>query len=96
MSLGSKVRIYREKKRSTGLFKVLSIANTDIIIDTGNRPVIFRNTYVKLYNHQTKESDISYLETANGLVKILVDKPANKEIPMLFDYPKLQRPCRRK
>ena len=41
LSLGSEVRIYREKKGWTGPFKVLGIADSDIIVDTRNGPVTF-------------------------------------------------------
>ena len=92
LSLGSEVRIYQEKKGWTGPFKVLGIADADITVDTGNEPVTFRNTYVKPYNCQTEETNISHLETANGLVEILVDKLANEEIPMPLDYLEFQRP----
>ena len=93
LSLGSKVRICREKKGWTGLFKILGIANADITVDTENGPVTFRNTHIRLYNRQTKETDISYLEIANGLAEIPVDKSVNKKIPMPLDYPESQRPC---
>ena len=92
MSLGSEVWIYSEKKGWRGPFKVLGIADADIIVDMENGLVNFRNMQVRPYNHQTKENDISYLETANSLMAIPVNKPANKEIPTLLDYPEPQRP----
>ena len=96
LSLGSEVRIFREKKGQTGPSKVLGIADADITIDTGNRPVTFRNTHVRLYNRQIEETDISHPETANSLAEISVNKLANKEILTLLDYPELQRPRRRR
>ena len=95
LSLGSKVWIYREKKRWTGPFKVLDIADTDITIDTENEPVNFRNMYVRPYNCQIEKTDISHPKTANNLAKISVDKSANEKIPMPLDYPEPQKPCRR-
>ena len=92
MSLGNKVWIYQEKKRWTELFKVLGIADANITVNTGNGPIIFRNTHVRPNNCPTKETNISDPEMANGLVEIPVDKSDNKEIPMLLDYPKPQRP----
>lgn len=85
MSLGSKVWI-NQKKRWTGPFKVLSIANIDIIVDMGNGLVTFQNTHIRLYNCQTKEININYLETVNSLAEILLDKPANEEISIPLDY----------
>ena len=93
LSLGSKVQIFQEKKGWTRPFKILGIADIDITVDTGNGPVTFRNTYVRPYNRQIKETDISHLETANGLAKIPVDKPASKEIAMPLDYPQPQKSC---
>lgn len=57
----------------------------------GNKLIIFQNTYVRSYNCQIAEIDISNLETANGLIKIPIDKPANKEIPVSLDYLKPQK-----
>ena len=95
LSLRSKVWIYREKKGRTELFKVLGIVDTDITVDTGNKPVTFRNTHVRLYNCQTEETDISHAETANGLAEIPIDKPANEEIPMPLNYLESQKPHQR-
>ena len=41
LNLGSEVRIFREKKRWIGPFKVLGIADAEITVDTGNGPVTF-------------------------------------------------------
>ncbi len=95
LSLGSKVRIYWEKKGWIEPFKVLSITDADITVNTRNGSVTFRNTYVKPYNCQTKETYISHLETANGLAEIPLDKSANEEILRPLDYPESQRPCQR-
>ena len=95
MSLGSEVRIYREKKGWTGPFKVLGIADADITVDTGNGPVTFRNMYVKPYHRHTEDIDISYPEITNDLVENPADKAANEEIPMLLDYLEPEKPCRR-
>lgn len=64
----------------------MGIANANITIDIKNRPVNFRNMHVRPYNCQTEETDNSYLETANILVEIPVDKPVNEEIPMSINY----------
>ena len=48
--------------------------------------------YIKPYNYQTKENNISYPEIANILVKIFVDKPANEEIPTPLHYLEPQKP----
>ena len=47
--------------------------------------------YVKPYYCHTKETNISYLETANDLAEKLEDKLANEEISTLLDYPKPQK-----
>ena len=47
LNLGNKVQIYQEKKRWTGPFKVLGIAENDITANTENSPVTFWNTHVK-------------------------------------------------
>lgn len=41
---------------------------------------------MKLYYCHIEKIDISYLETINDLIKNLVDKLANKEIFMPFNY----------
>lgn len=55
--------------------------------------MIFRNMHVRPYNCHIKKTDISNLKMANDLVEILIDRLTNKEIPILFDNPKSQRPC---
>lgn len=50
--------------------------------------------YVRPYNRQTEETDISHPETRNGLAEISVDKLANKEIFIPFDYLEPQRSYR--
>ena len=94
LSLGSEVRIYREKKGWTGPFKVLGIADADITVDTGNGLVTFQNTHVKPYHCHTKDTDISYPETTNDLAENPADKAANKEIPTPLDYLEPERPRR--
>lgn len=69
-----------------GPFKVLGIADADITIDTENELVIFQCIYVRPYNHYIKKNNISHLRMANGLAKIPIDKPANKEIYTSLDY----------
>ena len=87
LSLSSKVWIYQEKKRWTKLFNVLDIADTNIIINTGSSPVIFRNTHVKPYHSHIEETNISYPKTINDPEERPTNKPANEEIFTLFDYP---------
>lgn len=86
MSLSSKIWIYWEKKGWTGPFKILGIANANIIVNTGNVPVTFWNTYVKLYYCYTKVIVISYLEITKDLMENLAYKPGNKEIYMSLYY----------
>lgn len=79
-------------KRWIRPFKVLGITNANIIINMGNISVTFWNTHVKPYYYYTKDTNISYPKTANNLAKNLIDKPVNKEIPILLDYLKPKRP----
>lgn len=92
LNLGSKVWIYREKKRWTGLFKVLGIAKAGIIVDIRNSSITFWNMHVKPYYYHIEETDISYPEIINNLVEKPEDKSANKGISIPLDYLKLQRP----
>lgn len=97
LNLGSKIRIYQEKKEWTGTFKVLAITDINITVDIGNSQVTFQNMYVKLYNRHLEETDISNLERANDLTekpadKEIIEELANKETPMHFEYPEPQKP----
>lgn len=45
------------------------------------------------YYCHSEETGISYPETTNDLAEKPKDKPANKEILILLDYPEPQTPC---
>ena len=55
LPLGSLVRVYREKKGWTGPFKVLSIENHDVTVDTENGPSKVRTTAVQPYHDKDDE-----------------------------------------
>lgn len=52
--------------------------------------------HVKSYYCHIKETDISYPKTKNDLAEKLINKPANKEIITLLDYPEPQKSCYQK
>lgn len=79
-------------KRCIRLFKVLGIADINIIVNMGYELVTFWNTHVKLYNCQIKKTSISYLKTANDLAKISINKPTNEEISTPLNYLESQKP----
>lgn len=49
--------------------------------------------YIKLYYYYTKDTDISYLETTNDLVKNFINKFTNKDIPILYNKLELEKSC---
>lgn len=74
-------------------FKILSITDANITIDTGNCLITFRNTLMKPYYCYIKDSNISNPKIINNLAENPTDKLTNKEIPTPFDYLKPERPC---
>lgn len=79
LNLGSKVRIFREKKGWRELSKILSIADADITLDTENRSVTFQNTHIKPYICPTEDTIINDLE-----------KTIDEEISTIFNHPEIE------
>lgn len=67
------------------------MVDVNIIIDMKNGPVIYRNTYIKPYNHYTKEAENSHPKTANSLAEIPINKLSNDEIFTPLNYSEAQR-----
>ena len=55
--------------------------------------VTFQNMFIKLCYYYLDDTDISYLEITNDLVKNPVNKFTNEEIPMPDDYLEPKKSC---
>lgn len=49
--------------------------------------------HIKLYYCYIKDTSINYPKITNNLVESSINKPANKEIPILLNYLKPKKPC---
>jgi hypothetical protein len=94
LELGSEVRIYREKEKWTGLWKVLAMALGKVTIDLPNGATEFVATHVKPYNHHPEGIIIPSVDD-NGQAKTPSANAQTEELIFPFEYPTPVAPRKR-